>query len=236
MDWAGGVSIVPQPTGRLIHTPAEEYFTVRGSGDLVPDSFAAFADDGLVATSLSSGTVGLLGDGLVADELGRILRAADLAVKVVDEPSRDLAVLVATSRWLPDTAWTVLDERCRGIALPWHRCYAEGRRWYLGPFTTGSDAPGYLDTRLRRIAASPWPDELLAYWRWLDGGGTPSSDCLSELAATTAAALLAADLIIWFGGKRPPGRGFQCGYDPLTGELRRHPVLPIPSGLMRDQP
>ncbi|WP_449066554.1 hypothetical protein [Planomonospora algeriensis] len=89
--------------------------------------------------------------------------------------------------------------------------------------------------RLRRLAACPWPDELAAYWAFLEAGGRPATPA-DPAGAEIAAALIAADLRAWFDGAPPPGAGYQVGIDLQVGEIRRHPVLPVPRGLMRETP
>ncbi|MFI0423632.1 hypothetical protein [Spongiactinospora sp. 9N601] len=165
--------------------------------------------------------------------------ADDLAVRQlaggVMGPDAGTAVLVACAERLPDARWRELDARCRDAGIPWHRGHSEGRRWYVGPFTPAHGGAGYEDVRLRRLAACPWPEELAAYWAFLDGGGLPAAPA-DPRGAVVAAALIAADLRAWRAGLPPPGAGVQVGIDLHSGRLRRHPVLPVPHGLMRETP
>ncbi|PZG41734.1 hypothetical protein C1I98_20850 [Spongiactinospora gelatinilytica] len=150
-------------------------------------------------------------------------------------PDAGAAVLVACAERLPDARWRELDALCRDAGIPWHRGHSEGRRWYVGPFTPAHGGAGYEDVRLRRLAACPWPEELAAYWAFLDGGGLPAAPA-DPRGAVVAAALIAADLRAWRAGLEPPGAGVQVGIDLHSGRLRRHPVLPVPHGLMRETP
>ncbi|RBQ18244.1 hypothetical protein DP939_20385 [Spongiactinospora rosea] len=167
--------------------------------------------------------------------------AGDLAVRhlpgdhTVAGPDAGAAVLVACAERLPDARWRELDALCRDARVPWHRGHSEGRRWYVGPFTPAHGGAGYEDVRLRRLAACPWPEELAAYWAFLDGGGLPAAPA-GLRGAVVAAALIAADLRAWRAGQEPPGAGVQVGVDLHSGRLRRHPVLPVPRGLMRETP
>ncbi|WUH98310.1 hypothetical protein OHR68_33155 [Spirillospora sp. NBC_00431] len=245
--WAGGVSMIPAGQGWLVHTPAEEFLTVEpqdgGAGDLhAPELRPVFREEGVLAPPAPRpGIVGVAGDGPLAGTLDDLLTQTGVTVrrgteKELADQAPELAVLVACAPWLPDRRWTELDTQCLEAGLPWHRGHAEGRRWYTGPFRTGPGDAGYADTRIRRLAASPWPAELAAYWRWLDEGGRPEPDPAGAFGAAVAAALIALDVRGWLCGDDPPGRGAQVGVDPATGQVSRHPVLPVPAGLMREAP
>ncbi|RAY16813.1 hypothetical protein DPM19_01200 [Actinomadura craniellae] len=244
--WTGGVSPIPAGEGWLVHTPAEEFLAIEpdgGTTDLTdPELRSALAAEGVLAgPAPRPGTVGVAGDCPLADAVADLLtRTGIRALRGTEDEligrAAGLAALVACAPWLPDRRWTELDARCLAAGLPWHRGHAEGRRWYTGPFRTGPADAGYTDTRTRRLAASPWPDELTAYWRWLDEGGRPEPDPAAPIGAAMAAALITADLRAWLCGEDPPGRGVQAGADPATGRVARHPVLPIPAGLMREAP
>ncbi|MGS2643945.1 hypothetical protein [Streptosporangium sp. LJ11] len=206
---------------------------------VAPQDTADAADTAdTAAASPSAAEVLLMGDGPLLDPLSRHLRQAGLTVRR-GEPGQDLqpqaVALVACAEYLPDTAWRELDARCRDLRLAWHRGHSEGRRWYVGPFTPPTGGAGYEDVRLRRLAACPWPDELAAYWAFLEAGGRPAAPA-DPAGAEVAAALVAADLRAWFDGAPPPGGGHQVGIDLAAGEIRRHPVLPVPRGLMRETP
>ncbi|TDD34689.1 hypothetical protein E1287_15995 [Actinomadura sp. KC06] len=245
--WAGGVSLIPAGDGWLVHTPAEEFLAVEpeagaGGEPHAPELRPVFEDEGVLAPPAPRpGIVGISGGGPLAGTLDALLSQTGVTVRrgseeeLCDQAS-ELDVLVACAPWLPDRRWTGLDARCLEAGLPWHRGYAEGRRWYAGPFRIGPGDAGYADTRIRRLAASPWPAELAAYWRWLDEGGRPEPDPAGALGATMAAALIALDVRSWLCGGEPPGRGVQAGVDPATGRVGRHPVLPVPAGLMREAP
>ncbi|WP_116026134.1 hypothetical protein [Thermomonospora umbrina] len=243
MRWAGGVSLIPAGDGWLVHTPAEEFLAVEsedgGESDLsAPELRPVFEAEGALAPPPPGpGIVGIAGDGPLADTLHPLLAETGVAVRrTTEDDLTGLAVLVACAPWLPDRRWTELDARCLAAGLPWHRGHAEGRRWYTGPFRTRPDDAGYVDTRIRRLAAGPWPAELAAYWQWLDEGGHPEPDPAGALGATLAAALIAVDVRAWLCGDDPPGRGVQTGVDAATGRVGRHPVLPVPAGLMREAP
>ena len=121
--------------------------------------------------------------------------------------------------------------------MAWHGCHAEGDRFYLGPFWSPSDpvTPSYRDVRDRRLAADPHPDSLEAYWRYVDRGeGLPPVPWPDAGGVAVIAGTLASDLLAVARGERPPSHGHQLAYDPATGRWRRHPVLPVPRGLMTE--
>lgn len=251
--WLPGTTFVPTEDGWLLHGPDEDFMVldvppedrptvsdllagrldvalalerVPGAADLVAE---------LTAPTSDRVEVLLLGDGPLLDPVAGSLERAGFAVRHGEQPEQDTTVLVACAQYLPDTLWRALDDRCRGEGIAWHRGHSEGRRWYVGPFTPQSGGAGYEDVRVRRLAACPWPDELAAYWAFLDAGGRPAVPVGPE-GAMVAAALIAADLRAWRDGGEPPGAGVQVGVDLETGQVLRHRVLPVPRGLMREVP
>jgi hypothetical protein len=254
--WAPGTTFVPTADGWLVHGPDEDFMIVE-----VPDADRSVVADliaGRVGAAAAAARVPAVADliaelavpsepagpgprvlvqgaGPLVEPLLRLLAEAGFAVRRGDGPEPGTHVLVACAEHLPDAAWLELDDRCRAAGIPWHRGHGEGRRWYVGPFTAAEGGAGYRDVRLRRLAACPWPDELAAYWSHLDAGGRPVAPADPQGAAA-AAAFLAADLMAWRAGQVPSGAGVQVGIDLFTGEVRRHPVLPVPQGLMREAP
>ncbi|MGQ0772812.1 MAG: hypothetical protein ACT4NY_00055 [Pseudonocardiales bacterium] len=206
------------------------------------DVFASngvLTDDGVVTsgdalfgdTAPAAGSVVIDGEGVLAEHVAALLGPQ---IRPTAEIA-DAAVVIACAEWLPDARWRELDAACAVAGVAWHRGYAEGGRWYAGPLTEPARGPSYGDLRLRRMAASPWPDQLAAYWAWLDGGGRPVGQPTSAGAAI-AAGLITADVRAYLAGGTPPGRGVQYGVDLAAGVVHRHPVLPVPAGLMREVP
>ncbi|TDC85444.1 hypothetical protein E1193_02960 [Micromonospora sp. KC606] len=259
MDWsladrplrlAPGAAVVPTADGFLLVTPTEDFITIDVepgrrdlvasllAGDLTPQAalaraadaaglLDALADEGLLAgeEEAVAGPVVLLGDGVLVEHLGHLLDA---------EHTDDIggaALVVACADWLPDARWRRLDADCAAAGVAWHRGYAEGGRWYAGPLSVPGAGPSYADLRLRRLAASPFPDQLLAYWAWLDSGGRPAGSPEATGAAVVAG-LIAADVRAYLAGRPVPGERTQYGVDVTDGVLRRHPVLPVPPDVM----
>lgn len=250
-SWRPGTTFVPTPDGWLVHGPDEDFMVL----DVPPedrDTLAALIGGDLDAAGRLPGAadlldelaeqvghpgmeVLLLGDGPLTGPLSGCLERAGFAVRHAREPEPGAKALVACAEHLPDSRWRTLGERCRDEGIAWHRGHSEGRRWYVGPFTPPSGGPDYEDVRLRRLAACPWPDELAAYWAYLDGGGRPVTPA-DPAGAVVAAALICADLRAWRDGEEPPGLGHQIGVDLEAARLTRHPVLAVPRGLMREVP
>jgi hypothetical protein len=261
--WRAGTAFVPTADGWLVHTPAEELLAVEvpeqdrepvarlfGSklspAGLVrsrPDAadlLDVLATEDVIVTGDGPDepvTVLVIGDGPLVAPVERLLGEAGFAVRAAgaDDALAGAAAVIGCARWLPDRDWCSLDARCAGAGIPWHRGYAEGRRWYVGPFSIPSRSASYADLRLRRLAAAQFPDELAAYWSWLDDGGRPAgTEAAQPGPVGVAAGLLVTDLVAWRSGLPVPGADVQTGVDPATGTVRRHPVLPVPSGLMRE--
>ncbi|MEM7353522.1 MAG: hypothetical protein AAF657_22180 [Acidobacteriota bacterium] len=200
-----------------------------------------------IAARTSSATlnlrVSIVGDGPIAEALQALLASTGLpephrvaAGELPDQPTpTDLAVTCAG--WLPDAYWQNLDAWCRTHEVAWHGCHAEGNRFYLGPFWSPTDpeTPSYRDVRDRRLAADSDPDSLELYWRYVDRGeGLPPVPWPDAGSVAVIAGTLASDLLAVARGERPPSRGYQLAYDPATATWRRHPVLPVPRGLMAE--
>lgn len=175
---------------------------------------------------LSGCRVHVDGDGPVAREVAALLAKA--GVEAPDAPHGETDLVVACAGWLPDARFRALDAWCSERRIPWHSCYAEGDRFYLGPIALPGKTASYEDARARRLAASPCPHELEAFWRWLDSKNAPAVPWPGPAAVAALAGTLAADVLAVLGGFPPPSAGYQIGFEPATFTWRRHPVLPVP--------
>ncbi|MDA8015987.1 MAG: hypothetical protein MPN21_00965 [Thermoanaerobaculia bacterium] len=185
----------------------------------------------------------VVGSGPIAEALHTLLETTGLP-----EPSRAGAgelpaqsvttdLVVTCAGWLPDAHWQRVHAWCREQEVAWHGCHAEGDHFYLGPYWSPNDpaTPSYRDVRDRRLAADPHPDGLEAYWRYVDRGeGVPPVPWPDAGRVAVIAGALASDLLAVARGERPPSHGHQLALDPATGTWRRHPVLPVPRGLMTE--
>jgi bacteriocin biosynthesis cyclodehydratase domain-containing protein len=107
--------------------------------------------------------------------------------------------------------------------------YAEGSRWYAGPMFLPGVTASYEDARGRRLAACGVPEELLAYWAYLDAtAAAPPVPWPSAGAAAMVAGLIVHDILTWRDTGAAAAQDFQAGVDPATARLSRHPVLPLP--------
>ncbi|GII95230.1 hypothetical protein [Sinosporangium siamense] len=255
----GGTSFVPTEDGWLVHTPQEDFLTIEldaahaaplsellsGDGPDAAELLEVLGREGVLAAPAPprpEGDVVVCGEGPLFQVLPALLADVGLPVRSLPlaappavgelEALTGVAVLVVVASRLLDARLREVDEHCRARRLPWHLGFAEGRRWYTGPFHTGPGTPSYRDLRLRRLAASPWPQELAAYWSWLDAGGLPQPDPAAPIGACTAAALITADLRAFLHGETPNGVGAHMGADPATGEVRRHTVMAVPGDLL----
>jgi hypothetical protein len=196
--------------------------------DLLSDVFEGCADEGITGpppAATTGGTVTVVGDNPVTAVLAPLLESAGFTV------TADGEVLVSCAGWLPDAAWQRLDTDRAG--RPWHRCHIEGTRLVLGPFSVPG-TPTYLDARTRRLAASAWPDELETLWRHLDAAtDLPPVPWPDPGVLAVAAGLITADLVAHRAGRRPPGADRQVVIDPAGLTWSAHPVLPLPTGIMR---
>ena len=156
----------------------------------------------------------------------------EVASLTLDAPVEASDLVVACAGWLPDARFRALDAACTARRIPWHSCYAEGDRFYLGPVVLPGETATYADTRARRLSASPRAAELELYWQWLDEGrgvpglAWPDAGCVAALAGA-----LVSDSLAVLRGSVPASAGYQIAFEPATFEWRRHPVLPVPRTL-----
>ena len=181
------------------------------------------------------------GEGEVARLLMELLLTAGHEPRILEGGSRtadpESDILVGCAGWLPDTRFRAQDRWCVENGVAWHGFYAEGNRFHIGPFWLPEDprTVRYEDARARRLAAEIHPDGLEAYWRHIEAGRrvNPPVPPSSAEAALIAGAL-ATDILAWSAGETPPSHGHQLAYDRSTGCWRRHPILPVPRGLMTE--
>ncbi|WP_214104931.1 TOMM precursor leader peptide-binding protein [Acrocarpospora catenulata] len=168
-------------------------------------------------------TVSVRGGTPVAAAVAELLAGCERVT--VAPPEADADVLVVCAGWLPDSEWLRLD----ATGVVWHRCHVEGTRLVLGPMTVPGETASYRDLRGRRLAAAALPDELAAYWAYLESGEPlPPVTWPNQGAVALAAGLLVNDVLTWRDTGRPAAADRQLVVDPATGEVTRHPVLPLP--------
>lgn len=182
-----------------------------------------------IGQELADWTVHIEDDSPVAGALLELLGGVRATVGRVDEgvvASSD--VVVSCAQWLPDSRWRQLDSWCTAHATPWHGCYSEGDTFVLGPLSIPGRTASYRDTRGRRLAAAALPDELTAYWAYLDSDAARPPARFSPAAISVLAGLLAADLLALMAGRVVPSEGHQLVINLATTSIRRHPVLRLP--------
>lgn len=212
----------------------------------VAELLAIFAERDLLAPASAASailperrSVAIEGHGPVAAALFPLLEAEGLlpvAAAADGDLPDGIALVASCAGWLPDLRWQAVAESCRERGLAWHGCHAEGERFYLGPcwLPGHSLSASYGDVRARRLAAEMHPDGLEAYWRYAEKGPTPPVPWPGAGAIAMLAGALAADIAAWARGEVPPSLGYQLAFDAARLEWRRHPVLPVPRGLLTE--
>lgn len=169
------------------------------------------------------------GDGPIAKHLVELIGPQHCTIGVLDEQSIAATdAIVACGQWLPDQRWQQVDKWCSAHGTPWHRCYVEGTTFVLGPLSIPDRTASYHDTRGRILAAAPLPDELSAFWSYLDSGASAPTTMLTPEAISVTAGLLAADIRALATGMPVPSEGHQLMLDMSTATVTRHRVLPLP--------
>jgi hypothetical protein len=138
-------------------------------------------------------------------------------------------VVIAVAGWLPDAHWRQVDGWCNGAEVAFHRCHAEGTRFFVGPCSVPGTTASYADTRARRLAAADKPDELEHYWTYLDSAQPkPHVPWPTVGGIALIAGILVADTLALVDRRPLPSGGCQLEVDAATCTVLRHPVLPIP--------
>ena len=230
-----------------VRAPASDFVRESELGEVLD----AFYAEGLLQEQTSAGPaeapppprILVIGENPLARSIANLFLASGATVESIPRPTFNPSSLtqvdcaVAASGWLPDKLWTELDEQYEAAGTPWHRVYLEGPRLFIGPLTIPWVSASYRDLRLRRIAASPWPEELQAHWRALDNNsGIGTVDWPAYPALVAAASALASDVLTYLAGGQPPGAIGQVEFDATTWSWHTHPVLPIPRGIMTVAP
>lgn len=189
--------------------------------------------------------VGIEGDGPVADLTASLLAGSVRVVRgrLSAEVFATVDMAVSCAGWLPDRRWQQIDRWSLEYRVPWHRVHAEGDRFVVGPCSWPGRTASYADTRARRLAAAGLPDELAAYWSYLDSGVDSGVDSASRAVreppaaaafpspgcAGVLAGLLVDDIVTALTGRPMPFEGTQLTVDRADLTIRRHPVLPLPA-------
>lgn len=174
----------------------------------------------------------LSGDNPIAEAVRELLAPwAEVTTNSVDEGAiAQSDLLISCAGWLPDTRWLRVGDWCRAHGTAWHRSHAEGTSLFLGPFSVPGATPDYRDVRGRRLAASGVPDELLAFWRYLDQDDVPHPPVPwpGPGAIAVAAGLLVDDVHRWWHGGVPDPVSYQQELLPAPLRIVPHPVLALP--------
>lgn len=236
-----------QPASEIDESELEEFVQILLDQGVL-ETRAEAPSTGTDTSTRTVGPIAVEGEGPIATLLSRLLREGGLEVRTgsaapSSSPADSLLqaslpkVLVCCAGWLPDTRFAARDAWCAEHGIAWHGMYAEGCRFHLGPFWLPDDprTVRYADARARRLAADAHPDGLETYWRYLDAGRrVPPPRETSPAEAALVAGALADDLLAWADGRRAPSHGHQLALDRTDGTWRRHPVLPVPRGLMTE--
>lgn len=197
------------------HDPGPRFAQLVGA---LTDRGVLVADVADVAAAPPVARVRVEGNGPIADRVRELIGAA-----VDAEPE----VVVSVAGWVPDEEWRARDIELREQGVAWHRVHAEGTGLVLGPFSVPGATASYRDTRGRRLAAAPVPDELLGLWAHLAGPTAAPPPPVPAPTAAVAAGLVAADVLAHVRGAPIPSAGYQLVLaEDLT--ITRHPVLPLP--------
>ena len=204
---ARGVLVVP---GEVPEIPVLRHVLIDGTGP-VADACIALLSEALPDLEVIFTTAPIEDD----------VAASDLVLSVADAPPHD--------------AWSELDTWCRRSRTPWQRVHAELGEIYVGPFFDGIDSSSYRDVCGRRLAASRVPDHLQALWKHLAGSDRRPLE-LSPTAAAMVSALACSDVVAGSYGAPPSHLHHQIRMNPRTLMTTRHPVLPLPGGVLEPLP
>lgn len=204
---ARGVLVVP---GEVLEIPGPQRVLMDGIGPVV-DACIALLSRALPDLDVVSTTA--------PDETD--VASSDLVFSVADAPPHD--------------EWSELDTWCRRNQTPWQRVHTELGEICIGPFFDGIESASYRDVCGRRLAASRVPEHLQALWNHLAGSESRPLE-LSPTAAAMASALACSDVVAGAQGAPPSHLHHQIRMNPRTLMMTRHPVLPLPGGVLEPSP
>lgn len=220
----------------LAESPAAEV-PMRAALDLLDGESLLTTPEG-TSHSPVVGSVLVIGTGPLAYAAADLLTAARIVtVRSEAGPIGDATVVVACADWLPDQAWLELDGHCTAGGVLWHRAWREGASAWVGPLTLPGRSATYRDLRLRRLAASDWPEELEASWRHVAEPGIRAPDWDPATLAVIAGTMV-ADVVAHLDAgdgtlvTSDPSREWR-GFDLRNRVWTSHPVLPLPIEILR---
>lgn len=191
-----------------------------------------------VNKELSTCRVSVYGQNPVAQQVWTLLQESGVGhvIQCADtDPPTVVDLIIACAGWLPDRPWRELDTWCQMHNVAWHRCYMEGESCYIGPLTIPPQTAGYADERARRLGATDFPLPLLAYWRYLNQSKhVPPVPWPDHGGITLIASLIVTEALTFLRKRTPVVSNEQHALHLPTLTLERHPILPIPQGVMQE--
>ncbi|WP_326631823.1 YcaO-like family protein [Nonomuraea fuscirosea] len=195
--------------------PDDRVLRIRSEQPPTPEELGLLAEEH-DPVPLGDRVVHVEGDNPVADQVVELLQPHVKVIRGVLQSAAGVDLVIACAGWLPDARWLDLDRICGEV--PWHRCHAEGTRFFLGPCTKS-----YAEVRARRLAAARLPEETLAHWRHLETADElPPVPWPSPGGVAVIAGLLVDDVLAHLSGQPVPSG--DCQLAVAGAEITRHPV------------
>jgi hypothetical protein len=218
-------------------------FAALGVADMVAELDAAgmLAADGSPsnpALAPTTASVWLHGAAPLTDAVTGMLSALGVRTRNWPDPRAlpDCAmphdVMLDIAPWQPLHRWQTLDRACRARQIAWYGCHHEGERVYAGPLLHAQAPLTYEGVLARRFASADHPQELQAYFDYLEqGAGIPAPPSLTATATALLAGTISADILACLQGQIPDAMGWQYSIDIAGRHPQRHPILPVPRHL-----
>ena len=215
---AGAIEIADALVSRGVLVVPGEIPKVPGPGRVLIDGIGPVADSCIALLSRAVPHLEVVSTTAPTEDE---LASSDFVLSVTDAPPHD--------------RWTELDTWFRRHQIPWQRVHAELGEICIGPFFDGIDSASYRDVCARRLAASRVPDHLEALWNHLTSNESRPLG-LSPVTAAIVSALACSDIVANAFGQPPSQLHHQSRMNPHTLQVTRHPVLPLPVGVLEPSP
>ena len=147
----------------------------------------------------------------------------------------DPHLVIAFSQYTRDKYHQAIEARCRENNLPFTRVCQEGNIVSISPIALKKTNASYKDLGNRRLAASSIGNVLRELWFFLEETGKPTNHLELPLGLQSIVFGLLLSFAEGIASAKTDSLPInqEICIDIYTLSIKRHPVLPLPSGILR---